>query len=144
MSRLLGIDVGDKTLGLALSDELHLTAQGVKTLRRSTPRGDLAALRALVEEHAVSDIVVGLPRSLDGTLGPQAEKVLAFVDLIAQELNLPVHTWDERLTTVAAQRALHEMNIKNPAKRRRVIDTMAAQLILQGYLDHQYATRSKL
>lgn len=143
MARILGIDVGEKTLGLALSDDLHLTAQGLRTLRRRSLRADMEELETLVGEFSVFEIVVGLPRSLNGTLGPQAEKVLAFVDLITRRLELPVHTWDERLTTVAAHRALHEMNIKSPAKRRRVIDTMAAQLILQGYLDHKHATRPK-
>lgn len=140
MARVLGIDVGDETLGLALSDDLGLTAQALETLPRRGPKTDISKLRALAEEFSVKEIVVGLPKMLNGSLGIQAQKVLAFVELLSQSLGLPVNTWDERLTTVAAHRALREMNVKSHSKRRRVVDTLAAQLILQGYLDRKNAS----
>ena len=140
MTRILGIDVGDKTLGLALSDDLGLTAQGLETLARRGPRADITKLRALTEEFSVKEIVVGLPKMLNGSLGVQAQKVLVFVELLSQSLGLPVATWDERLTTVAAHRVLREMNVKSHSKRRRAVDSLAAQFILQGYLDHKNAS----
>lgn len=138
--RIMGLDVGDKRIGVALSDELGLTAQGLTVLRRRGLDADLAALRELAGAHGVACVVVGLPRNLDGSLGPQGEKVLAFVDRLARELGLPVETWDERLTTRAAERALIAGDLSR-ARRRQVVDKVAAALILQGYLDAGRARR---
>lgn len=131
--RILGIDFGEKTIGVAVSDELGLTAQALKTIRRRGIWKDLEALGAVIEEYAVEQMVIGLPRNMDGTMGPSAEKALAFVDRL-KVFNLPVATEDERLTTVIAEKALIEGDVRR-ARRRQVINQMAAALILQGYLD---------
>ncbi len=132
--RTLGLDVGTKTIGVAASDALGLTAQTVTTLRRTSLKADLAALKELVREYEVERFVVGLPLNMDGTEGPRAEATRRFVEALSQALGLPVEWWDERLSTVAAQRTLLEADLSR-AKRREVIDQMAAQFILQGWLD---------
>ncbi|MFY9603505.1 MAG: Holliday junction resolvase RuvX [bacterium] len=134
--RLLGLDVGDKTIGVAVSDPLGLTAQGVEVIRRQGRERDLVRLQELVQSYGVDTIVMGLPKNMDGSLGKQAEKVMAFADLVQKNLDLPVVLWDERLTTMAAERALLEGDLSR-GRRREVIDKMAAVLILQGYLDRQ-------
>ncbi len=128
--------MGDRTIGLALSDDLGLTAQGRPTLQRKGLRHDLEALSQLVSEEGVGEVVVGLPLRLDGRPGPQAEKVLAFVEALRTALGIPVATWDERLTTVAAERALLEGGVRR-AQRKAVRDRVAAVLILQGYLERR-------
>ncbi|RMF86038.1 MAG: Holliday junction resolvase RuvX [Nitrospinota bacterium] len=135
-AKLLGLDVGEATIGIAISDNLGITAQGLTTRKRRGLQADLRFLQQLVHEHNVAAIVVGLPRRLDGSLGPEAQRVLEFVSHLRQALSLPVYTWDERLTTRAAERILLEGNLRR-AKRKQVIDKIAAQLILQGYLDRQ-------
>ena len=132
--RTLGLDVGTKTIGVAVSDALGFTAQTVTTIRRSNLKTDLAALKALVEEYEARCFVVGLPLNMDGSEGPRAEATRRFVDVLTQTFGLPVELWDERLSTVAAQRTLLEADLSR-AKRREVIDQMAAQFILQGWLD---------
>jgi putative Holliday junction resolvase len=132
--RTLGLDVGTKTIGVAASDALGLTAQAVTTVRRTSLKADLAALAELVREYEVERFVVGLPLNMDGTEGPRAEATRRFVDALTQALGLPVEFWDERLSTVAATRTLLEADLSR-AKRRQVIDQMAAQFILQGWLD---------
>ncbi|MGZ3460197.1 MAG: Holliday junction resolvase RuvX [Archangium sp.] len=132
--RTLGLDVGTKTIGVAASDALGLTAQTVTTIRRTSLKADLAALAELVREYEAERFVVGLPLNMDGTEGPRAEATRRFVDTLTQALGLPVELWDERLSTVAAQRTLLEADLSR-AKRREVIDQMAAQFILQGWLD---------
>jgi putative Holliday junction resolvase len=132
--RALGLDYGTKTIGVAVSDGLGLTAQTVTTIRRTNLKADLAALGALVREYEAERFVVGLPLNMDGTEGPRAEATRRFVDALTQTLGLPVELWDERLSTVAAQRTLLEADLSR-AKRREVIDQMAAQFILQGWLD---------
>lgn len=134
--RLLGLDVGDKTIGVAVSDPLGLTAQGVEVIRRQGRERDLVRLQELVQSYGVDTIVMGLPKNMDGSLGKQVEKVMAFADLVQKNLDLPVVLWDERLTTMAAERALLEADLSR-GRRREVIDKMAAVLILQGYLDRQ-------
>ena len=136
LPRILALDVGDRTIGLALSDDLGLTAQGRPTLERRGPRQDLETLAKLVAEEGVGEVVVGLPLHLDGHAGPQAEKVLAFVEGLRTALGIPVTTWDERLTTVAAERALLEGGVRR-AKRKSLRDRLAAVLILQGYLERR-------
>jgi putative pre-16S rRNA nuclease len=135
--RTLGLDFGTKTIGVAASDALGLTAQTVTTIRRTNLKADLAALKELVREYEVERFVVGLPLNMDGTEGPRAESTRKFVDALTQALGLPVELWDERLSTVAAQRTLLEADLSR-AKRREVIDQMAAQFILQGWLDARH------
>ncbi|QRK13363.1 Holliday junction resolvase RuvX [Archangium violaceum] len=132
--RTLGLDVGTKTIGVAASDALGLTAQTVTTIRRTSLKADLAALVKLVREYEAERFVVGLPLNMDGSEGPRAEATRKFVDTLTQATGLPVELWDERLSTVAAQRTLLEADLSR-AKRREVIDQMAAQFILQGWLD---------
>jgi len=136
MKRILGIDHGAARLGLAVSDPLGLAAHGLDTVRRASPDQDLACLRAVVSEKDVQEIVVGLPKNMDGTIGPQAREVMAFARWLEHELELPVHLVDERLTSRRAERAMIEADLSR-AKRRRRIDRMAAQMILQTYLDMQ-------
>src|SRR5688572_20104790 len=132
--RTLGLDYGTKTIGVAASDGLGLTAQTVTTIRRTNLKADLAALKELVREYEVDRFVVGLPLNMDGSEGPRAEATRKFVEALTEVLGLPVELWDERLSTVAAQRTLLEADVSR-AKRREVIDQMAAQFILQGWLD---------
>lgn len=132
----MGLDVGTKTVGIAVSDALGITAQGVTTLRRQNIREDLAALKRLCEAHEVSTLVVGLPLNMDGSEGPRAEASRRFGEAAAKATGLPVLYWDERLTTVAAQRVLLEADVSRK-KRREVVDQLAAQLILQGWMDAQ-------
>ncbi len=141
MPRLLGLDVGDRRIGLALSDPLNITAQPLGVLERVGLKKDLDALAAMCVEHGVGELVVGLPTDRYGELGPQAENVLGFVKKLAERTDLPVRTWDERFTTVAAERTLRDGGV--PGKRRKgVRDQMAAQLILQAYLDARRSTRN--
>jgi len=130
----MGLDLGSRTIGVAISDELGVTAQGVKTIRRKSKEEDLKEILSLIAQLAVEQIVVGLPKNMDGTLGEQAEKVLRWVELLQSRVTVPVMTWDERLTTVGARRVLLEADLSRK-KRREVIDKLAAVLILQGFLD---------
>lgn len=133
--RYLGLDFGDKLIGLALSDESATVAGGLDTLRRIGPRKDPKALAELVRKHEVGGIVVGLPRKLDGSVGIQAQKVLDFVEDLRRVVKVPVVTWDERFTSVVAQRALIEGDVGRKA-RKGLVDKVSAILILQNYLDY--------
>jgi putative Holliday junction resolvase len=137
--RYLGLDVGDVRIGVALSDETTTLASGLLTLPRVGPRKDVRAVAALVREHDVGEVVVGMPYRLDGSLGPQGEKVTAFVESLRRALEVPVATWDERLTSVAADELLAEAGVRRRDRKAR-IDRAAAELILQGYIDAR-ATR---
>jgi len=128
------LDVGTKTIGVALSDPLGLTAQGFDVIRRRGEEKDLARLRDIIAEKEVDGIVVGLPRNMNGTMGPQSEVVRAFASLLEESFNLPVALWDERLSTVAAEKMLISADVSR-SKRKLVIDKMAAVMILQGYMD---------
>jgi putative Holliday junction resolvase len=134
--RLLGLDVGDVRIGVALSDDTATIAGGLPTLTRVGPRKDVQAVGALVREHEVAEVVVGLPRKLDGTLGPQAEKVQTFAADLRRSLRIPVHEWDERFTSAEATRTLIEGGVRR-RDRKQSVDKVAAVLILQGYLDHR-------
>jgi putative pre-16S rRNA nuclease len=140
MKRILGLDVGDKTLGVAVSDELGWTAQGLTVYQRSSLTADMAFLRDTCATYEVATIVVGLPKNMDGSLGPQAQKTLAFIERVRQACGLPVTAWDERLTSQAAERALLETNTSR-RRRKAIRDRLAAQFILQSYLDWQYRQR---
>jgi putative holliday junction resolvase len=133
-ARLIGIDVGSKTLGLALSDVTRTIASGLATLRRGKFAADVARLLALVEEHQVAGLVVGLPANLDGLEGPRAQSTRAFVRNLAKHIGLPVLLWDERFSTAAAERVLIEANASR-RRRAAVIDKVAATVILQNALD---------
>ncbi|NVJ07909.1 Holliday junction resolvase RuvX [Myxococcus sp. AM001] len=132
--RTMGLDLGTKTIGVAVSDGLGLTAQGVTTVRRTSLKADLAALATVVSEHEVTHVVLGLPLNMDGSEGPRAEASRKFADTLTQSLGVTVELWDERLSTVAATRTLLEADVSR-ARRREVIDQVAAQFILQGWLD---------
>jgi len=132
--RILGLDLGSKRIGVALSDELGLTAQPLLVLERRSRAKDIQALGELIEAHQVEEVVLGLPRRLSGELGPEAEKVQVFGRELAEVAGRPVTYWDERLSTVSAERVLLQADVSR-AKRKRVIDKVAASIILQGYLD---------
>jgi putative Holliday junction resolvase len=132
--RILGLDVGSKTIGLAVSDPLGITAQGLRTMRRQNKRRDLGQLEALIRQYEVAEIVVGYPLRMSGLEGTQSEKMRVFAEGLRQRFHLPVHLWDERLSSAEANRVLRdsEMSIK---RRGEVVDRLAAVLILQSWLD---------
>lgn len=132
--KIMGIDLGSKKIGIAVSDEMRWTAQGIKVIKRIGINRDIEEIIKLVNEYDVDEIVVGLPINMNGTMGQQAEKVLSFIERLKAKITIPVNTWDERLSTVAVTRVLLEGNIKRE-KRKEVVDKMAAVYILQGYLD---------
>lgn len=132
--RVLGLDIGDKTIGVAVSDELGWTAQALEVIQRKGLSRDIKRIKEILNEYQVGEIVIGLPKNMNGEEGPQAKKMREFLGELQTRVNLPIRTWDERLTTVAAERTLLEGDLSR-AKRKRIIDKMAAQVILQGYLD---------
>ena len=134
MKRVLGLDVGEVRIGVALSDPLGLTAQRLTVIERTVPGQDVEAVQSLVKRHAVETVVVGLPLTMRGERGPQAQKVAAFSRLLHERLAVPVKLVDERLTTVQGERALREIGTRG-RKRKAVIDQVAAQLILQQFLE---------
>ncbi len=131
--RIMGLDVGDRTIGVAVSDSLGWTAQGIEVIRRDNWEKDLQRLKELVAEYEIIEIIVGYPKNMNNTIGPRAEASAAFAKRISAELGLPVVLWDERLTTMEAERTLLAADLSR-AKRRKVIDKLAASLILQNYL----------
>ncbi len=133
MSRVLGIDFGEKRLGLALSDESRTLASPLTVYERTDLQSDLRFLSDLIARYQIAEIVLGLPLNMDGSLGPKAQQVLEFKRALEESLKLPVHTLDERLTTAEAERALLEANLSR-RKRKAKRDALAAVLILQGYL----------
>ena len=134
--RILGLDVGDVLIGVAVSDPSKTIAQGLDSIRRVTLEKDVEAIERLADQHEVEEIVVGLPRMLSGEIGIQAQKVLDFAELLRTAIEVPIVMWDERLTTAAATRSLIEADMSR-RKRKKVVDKVAAVLILQGYLDSQ-------
>lgn len=137
--RIMGLDFGSKTVGVALSDPLLLTAQGVEIIRRKDEnklRQTLARIEELIVEYEVSEIVLGLPKNMNDTLGERAELSLEFKDKLERRTGLPVVMWDERLTTVSADRVMMEAGIRRE-HRKEYVDKIAATFILQGYLDYR-------
>lgn len=132
--RIMGLDVGERTIGVAVSDAMGWTAQGIETIRRQNPERDMTRLTELIDEYQITEIVVGLPRNMNGTIGPSGESCQAFAASLIEHTSLPVHLWDERLTTAAAERMLISADVSR-SKRKKVIDKIAATFILQGYLD---------
>lgn len=136
MAKVLGLDVGNSTIGVAVSDMLGWTAQGVTTIRRKNLQQDLHRLRTLIQEHDVAEIVVGMPFKMNGKPDAQTRKIFQFMRVLKDRLQLPVYSWDERFSTVAASKALEAGNVKRK-KRAQLIDKVAATIILQGYLDNR-------
>ncbi|MBC2577558.1 Holliday junction resolvase RuvX [Peptostreptococcus russellii] len=132
--RIMGLDVGDRTIGVAVSDLMGITAQGVTTIRRESKKKDIEELKKLIKEHNVKYIVSGLPKNMNGTIGPQSEKVIKFCDILKEETGMEIDYWDERLTTVSAEKMLIDGDVSRK-NRKKVIDKLAAVLILQNYLD---------
>lgn len=140
MIRIAGLDVGDKTIGVALSDELGWTAQGLEVIRRKGWANDLARLAEIVRQYGVERWVVGLPRNMNGTDSPRTAITREFMQVLGERLGLPVDSWDERMTTMVAEKVLIQADVSR-AKRKLVIDKLAAAVILQGYLDAQSIRR---
>lgn len=137
--RIMGLDFGSKTVGVAVSDPLLITAQGLEIIRRKQEnklRQTLARIEELAEEYGVGTIVLGLPKNMNNTEGDRVEKTRAFQEMLLRRTGLPVVLWDERLTTVAADRAMIESGIRRE-NRKDYVDEIAAILILQGYLDYR-------
>lgn len=133
--RILALDVGDKTIGVAVSDALLLTAQGVEVIRRTSFDKDIQRLKELITAYEITTVIVGLPKNMNGTLGPRGELTQQFASQLAEIWpQITIKLWDERLSTVAAEKSLIAADVSR-AKRRKVIDKMAAVFILQGYLD---------
>lgn len=132
--RIMGIDYGEKRIGVAISDPLGISAQGLPTIERTNIQKDIQKILNIIREKEVIEIVVGLPRHMNNTLGKKAQTVTAFVDLLKKHVTIPVNTIDERLSTVRAHKAMLEGDLSRKKRKDRV-DMIAAQLILQGYLD---------
>lgn len=133
--RIMALDVGSKTIGVAMSDPMGWIAQGIKTIRRGATQDDARDLKNMIAEYEVQKIIVGLPLNMNGTEGPQAQSVRRFIEEATKVIGtIPIEFWDERLSTVAAERSLLEADMSR-AKRKDVINHMAATHILQGYLD---------
>lgn len=139
--RIMALDVGSRTIGIACSDALLMTAQGIETIRRTSLENDFNRLRELISEYEVHELVVGMPKNMNGTNGDRAEKTEEFVEKMKAVIDLPVTFWDERLSTVMAERQLIAADVSRK-KRKGVIDKMAAVVILQGYLDRLQFSKS--
>ncbi len=134
MERYIGLDVGDRTIGIAISDPFLLTAQSLMTIKRKSKIEDIEIINDIIKEKEVSKIIVGLPKNMNNTIGPQAKKVKTFVKELKKHTDLDIEYVDERLTTISATRVLIEQNVSRK-KRKDVIDSVAATYILQTYLD---------
>lgn len=137
--RIMGLDFGSKTVGVAISDPLFITAQGIEIIRRKDEnklRQTLARIEELIQEYEVEEIVLGLPKNMNDTAGPRAVITMDFKEKLERRTGLMVHTWDERLTTVAADKAMMEAGIRRE-NRKEYVDKIAAVFILQGFLDYR-------
>ncbi|HHV63670.1 MAG TPA: Holliday junction resolvase RuvX [Peptococcaceae bacterium] len=130
--RIMGLDLGEKTIGVAMSDPLALTAQALKVIKRSP--GEMEELAQIIADYDVEEIVLGYPRNMNGSLGERAKLTEEFAEVLKKKFSLKIILWDERLSTMGATRVLLEADLSR-AKRKKVIDKMAAVFILQGYLD---------
>ena len=143
--RIMGLDYGSKTVGVAISDSLLLTAQGIETIERKEEnklRKTLARIEALIKEYEVEKIILGLPLNMNDTVGERAEKTLEFKTMLERRTGLEAIMWDERLTTVEAEQILIESNVRRE-DRKKYIDKIAAGFILQGYLDSLYLAKKE-
>jgi len=138
--RYIGLDVGTRTIGVAVSDPLGFTAQGITTVRRKSLDHDFIELEAIFKEYVVKEVIVGLPKNMNGSIGPQAELSMEFGRQLEERFNLKVIYWDERLTTMAANRIMIEADFSRK-KRKSLVDKIAATYILQGYLDKIYSAK---
>lgn len=132
--RIIGLDVGQKTIGVAVSDPLGFTAQGIKTIYRKNKNQSINEVIELCKEYNPSAIVVGLPKNMNGTMGPACERIMSFCEELKANIDIKIELWDERLTTVEANRAMLEGDLSR-SKRKKIVDKVAATYILQGYLD---------
>ena len=132
--RIMGLDIGSHTIGVAISDELGITAQGLKTITRKSKEEDFEEISNIISQFEIGKIVVGLPRNMNGSLGKQAEMVLQWIKNLKEKIHLPMVTWDERLSTVEASRVLLEADVSRK-KRKKAIDKLAAVIILQAYMN---------
>jgi len=132
--RVLGLDVGSRRIGIAVSDALGVTAQGLETLQRRNKRADFAALKKIIAEYGIKEIVVGLPLRMSGEEGTQSLRMQEFAEELRERFRVPVHLWDERLTSAEANRLLRETDL-SIEKRAKAVDRMAAVLILQGWME---------
>lgn len=132
--RSMGLDYGDKTIGIAISDKMGWTAQSKGVIRRKNLTDDFHELKKYIDEYTIDEIIVGLPKNMNGTLGKRAEKTHQFVNFLKKRVELPIKLWDERLTTRQAEGILLEADMSRK-KRKKVIDQLAATIILQSYLD---------
>jgi len=140
--KILGLDLGSKTIGVAISDDLFLTAQVLTSIQRTTLGKDLAVIVDLVDRYEVKEVVVGWPINMDGSTGDSARKADTFIEQLRENLPIKIIPWDERLSTVAAERILLEGDLSRK-KRRKVIDRLSAAIILQGYLDSRPREQGK-
>jgi putative holliday junction resolvase len=133
--RILGIDYGDSRIGVAVSDPFGWTAQGIDTIHlKGNLDNAILKIDEIVKKYNVEEIVVGFPKNMNGTIGPRGEKTIEFIEILKKTVNLKIEKWDERLTTVAANRAMHEMGVKT-SKKKGIVDQIAAVYILQSFLD---------
>lgn len=137
MERIMGLDVGDKTIGVAISDLLGLTAQGKTTIIRKSKKEDYGKLKELIDEYEINKVVVGLPKNMNGSIGPQCEKTMKFAEKLKNKFDIEMVYQDERLSTKAAERILISGDVRRD-KRKTLIDKVAATVILQTYLDSKY------
>lgn len=143
--RIMGLDYGSRTVGVAISDAMQITAQGIEIIRRKDEnklRQTLARIEELIEEFEVTEIVLGFPKNMNDTLGPRVEATLEFKDKLERRTGLPVAVWDERLTTVSADKTMMEAGIRRE-NRKEYVDMIAAVLILQGFLDRRAMERKE-
>ncbi len=143
MNRIMGLDVGDKTIGVAISDLLGLTAQGITTIIRKSKKEDYSVLKQLIDEYNINRIVVGLPKNMNGSIGSQAEKTIKFAEKLKNKFNIELIYQDERLTSKAAENMLIAGDVRRD-KRKDVIDKVAATFILQTHLDSNYISSKKI
>lgn len=134
MERIMGLDVGDKTIGIAISDPLLITAQSLKTIKRENIKKDIESIVDIINKYNIKKIVIGIPKNMNNTIGPQSKKVLNFADKLRKRVNLDIVMEDERLTTIQAEKILIEGDVKRK-NRKKIIDKVAATYILQSYLD---------
>lgn len=132
--RIMGLDIGNNTIGVSVSDMMGLTAQGITTIKRVGKKKDIEELKKIIEKYQVMSIVSGLPKNMNGTIGEQAQMVMKFCELVKKELDIEVEFWDERLSTVSAEKMLVDSDVSRK-KRKKVVDKIAAVIILQNYLD---------
>ncbi len=137
--RIMCLDIGEKRIGVAISDPLGITAQGLDVIHRTDFKKDLRKIRSFIDDYQVEELILGLPLNMDGTKGEKAQEVLHLQSLLAEKMPVPVNTWDERLTTVAARRVLLDGDVTRKG-RKKVIDKLAAVLILDNYLRYKSGT----